>query len=258
MRADDLFDLSGRVALVTGASSGLGARFATVLAANGASVVCAARRLDRLGDVVAEIEGAGGKACAVSMDVTDLDSVSAGLDAAEAAFGAPAVVCNNAGVTWSGRSTDMDDANWRRVVDINLDGVFRVAREAACRMMAAGQGGSIINTASILGLSVSRGLAAYSASKAGVVHLTQALAIEWGRQGIRVNALAPGYFQSEMTGSYLTSETARAMFERTPMKRPGAPHELDGALLLLASDAGSYINGAILPVDGGHRLEIPS
>lgn len=258
MHAGTVFDLTGKVALVTGASSGLGNRFSRVLASNGAKVYCAARRLDALETLVDGISAEGGDAHALQMDVTDLASVEAGLSVVADHGDVATIVCNNAGVAWNGRASDMNDDDWRKVIDVNLDSVFRVARETANRMIEAGTSGTIINTASILGLSVSRGVAAYCASKAGVVNLTRALAVEWGRVGIRVNALAPGYFQSEMTGGYLASETAAKMFERTPMKRPGAPHELDGALLLLASDAGSYINGITLPVDGGHSLEIPS
>lgn len=258
MKAETLFDLSGRVALVTGASSGLGHRFTRVLANNGATVIAAARRLDRLEALAETIAKDGGTAHPVAMDVGDPASVAAALEYCEAVAGTPTIVANNAGVADQGWAMEMSDDAWRRVIDINLDSVFRVARDVAGRMRDAGLAGSIVNTASILGLRVSKGLAAYAVSKAAVVQLTAALAAEWGRFGIRVNALAPGYFESEMTRAHLASSAGQAMTNAIPMGRHGREGELDGALLLLASDAGSYINGSTLPVDGGHSLEIMS
>ena len=250
------FDVSGKVALVTGASSGLGHRFARVLAENGATVIAGARRVDRLENLVETIRNAGGTAHAVGLDVTDVQAVTAALDFCETVAGVPTIVVNNAGVAGGGWAIDNSDDDWRKVMDVNLDAVFRVARDSARRMRDAGKSGAIVNIASILGLRVSRGLAAYAVSKAGVVQMTAALAVEWGRYGIRVNAIAPGYFESEMTGDHLSSESGQAMTRAIALRRHGREGELDGALLLLASEAGSYITGVTIPVDGGHSLEI--
>ncbi len=256
MNAEPSFDLTGRVALVTGASSGLGHRFARVLANNGATVIAGARRADRLEKLTEEIADTGGAAHGVALDVTDPGSVKAALDAAEEIAGTPTILVNNAGTADMTFALEMSDEDWRRVLDVNLDGVFRVARDGAKRMADAGLSGSIVNIASILGLRVSRRLVSYCVSKAGVVQLTAALASEWGRHGIRVNAIAPGYFATEMTDGYLSSPAGQEMASAIPLGRHGAEGELDGALLLLTSDAGSYITGVTLPVDGGHSLEV--
>ena len=243
------FRLDGEVALVTGASSGLGARFAEVLAAAGAKVVLAARREAELSAVAARIGAA-----ATVMDVRDLASVRAGFDFAERAFGRVTVLVNNAGVGHAHPLDQLDDAAWQTTMAVNLDGAFRVAREAGLRMKAAGNGGSIINVASILGLAVGRGLTAYAVSKAAVVQMTKAMALELAPDRIRVNALAPGYFQSEMTAEFLNSEQGRKYVARFPFGRAGAAGELDGPLLLLASKASSYMTGTVLAVDGGALL----
>lgn len=250
----DPFDVSGKVALVTGASSGRGAHFAKVLARHGAKLVVAARRADRLEALVAEIKSGGGEAVAASLDVTSAESVTACFDAAEAAFGPVTIVANNAGVADAKRATDIDEESWDFVLDTNLKGVWLVAREAGRRMLAAGAGGSIINTASILGLRVARGQASYATSKAAVVHLTKSLAIEWVRKGIRVNALCPGYFETEINSAWLNSEQGKAEMAATPAGRPGVYDELSAPFMLLASDAGGFMNGVALPVDGGHSI----
>ncbi|MEL6299154.1 MAG: SDR family NAD(P)-dependent oxidoreductase [Pseudomonadota bacterium] len=251
--AGQLFDLTGRVALVTGASSGLGRHFAKVLAANGARVAIAARRRDRLDALSGEIEASGGTALPVALDVTDAGSVASAFDVATDALGPVGIVVNNAGVPSEGKLADTDDAAWRAVLDVNLDGVFRVAREAASRMADTG-GGSIINIASILGLGVTRGLGPYAVSKAAVIQLTKALAVETARDHVRVNTLAPGYFATEINTRFLTSPPGEKMRARVPMQRFGREGELDGALLLLASDAGAYMTGSTLTIDGGHTL----
>jgi NAD(P)-dependent dehydrogenase (short-subunit alcohol dehydrogenase family) len=252
MEAAGLFSLAGKTALVTGASSGLGARFARVLAAWGAEVTLAARRTDRLRALAGEIEAAGGRARAVAMDVTDAASVEAAFEAA----GALDILVNNAGVGEGTLLINTPDADWRAVMDVNLDGAFRVAREAARGMRETG-GGSIVNIASVLSFEVQKGSGAYAAAKAGVLQMTRTMAIELARHRIRVNAIAPGYFESEMTAAYFASPAGQEMIRHLPPGRPGDPSELDGALLLLASDAGAYMTGAAVTVDGGHSLLMP-
>ncbi len=247
-------DLEGRHALVTGASSGLGRHMAATLAAAGARVSVAARRRDRLDSLVSEIAGAGGEAQAVEMDVSAADFVSAGFSRAAEAFGPVSVCVNNAGVTHMGRAETLDLADWDRVMDVNLRGVFAVAQAAAGQMIAAGQGGSIVNIASILGERVAGGVVAYATAKAGVAQMTKALALEWARHRIRVNALAPGYMATELNDDFFASDAGAALIKRIPQRRLGEVAELDGPLLLLASEAGSYMTGAVLPVDGGHLV----
>ena len=247
-----IFDLRGKVALVTGASSGLGDNFARKLAAAGATVVAGARRLDRLQALAAEIERDGGKAHAVALDVTDRASVQAAVSEAVRLGGSLDVVVNNAGVGESKQSLELTAEDWRRVLDTNLDGVWHVAQAAAQAMVAGGKGGNIVNIASVLGLRVAPQLLAYATAKAGVVQMTKALALEWARHRIRVNAIAPGYIETDMNRDVLRSEQGQALVKRIPQRRIGAPSDLDGALLLLASDASSYMTGSIVVVDGGH------
>ena len=246
------FDVSGKVALVTGASSGLGDNFARKLAASGAFVVAGARRAERLSALVADIRTAGGKAIAVPMDVNDRDSVAAALERARSQAGVPDIVVNNAGIAQSKASIELTEEDWRQVLDTNLDGAWRVAQESAKAMMAARKGGSIVNIASVLGLRVANALLAYAVAKAGLVQMTKALALEWARHGIRVNAIAPGYIETDMNRDFFRTEAGQAVVKRVPQRRVGAPSDLDGALLLLASDASSYMTGSIVVVDGGH------
>jgi 3-oxoacyl-[acyl-carrier protein] reductase len=256
MTAAELFDLTGRVALVTGASSGLGVRFAEVLAGAGAAVALVARRTDRLAAVKSRIEAAGGRALAISADVLDRQAIARAFDEAERTFGTVTILVNNAGVAHAHRAVDLPEDEWRRVLGTNLDAVFYCAQDAARRMLAAGKSGAIVNIASVLGLSVSKGTAAYSVAKAGVVQLTKALALELAFKGVRVNAIAPGWIVTDLNRDYLLSEQGAAIKREIPVGRFGEERDLDGALLLLVSDAGRFIAGTTLVVDGGQLVGI--
>src|SRR4029077_15552452 len=239
MKAAEMFSLKGRVALVTGASSGLGIQFAKALADNGAWVALVARRTDRLAALKAEIEGRGGKAVAIEADVTDTAAMARAFDAAEKAFGTVTILINNAGIAQSPRrAIDVSAEEWRKVLGVNLDAVFANAQEAARRMLAAKQQGSIVNIASVLGFGVAKGVAAYATAKAGVIQITKALALELAFKGVRVNAIAPGWFVTELNRDYLASERGAAIKREIPIGRFGEERDLDGPLLLLASDAG--------------------
>jgi 3-oxoacyl-[acyl-carrier protein] reductase len=256
MKAQRLFDLGGRVALVTGASSGLGVRFAEVLAANGAAVGLVARRKERLADVQARIEAAGGRAVAVAADILDRAAIGRAYDAVERAFGTVTILVNNAGVAHANRAVEMPEAEWRRVLATDLDAVFFCAQEGARRMLAAGTGGAIVNIASVLGFGVAKGVVAYATAKAAVVQMTKALGLELAFKGIRVNAIAPGWFKTELNRDYLTSEAGAKITRDIPVGRFGEDGDLDGALLLLASDAGRYIAGTTIVVDGGQMVAL--
>ena len=256
-KAADMFNLTGRVALVTGASSGLGQQFARALADNGAGVALVARRTDRLLDLQQEIEAKGGKALAIEADVTDRAAMVAAFDAAEKAFGTVTILVNNAGVAQqSVRATEVTPEEWRRVLGVDLDAVFYWAQEAARRMIAAKKPGAIVNIASVLGFGVSRGTAAYAVAKAAVVQTTKALSVELAFKGVRVNAIAPGWFVTEINDTYLESEAGQTLKRDIPMGRFGNAGDLDGALLLLVSDAGAYMAGATIIVDGGQVVKI--
>lgn len=245
-----LFDLSGKVALVTGASSGLGVHFAHCLGAAGASIVLAARRADRLAALQAELEDKGVKAAAVDLDVQSGDSVAAALDAA----GPLDIVVNNAGISIVKPALQMPEEDWDAVVDTNLRGAWLVAQGAAKRWVADKRPGVIVNIASILGLRTIGQVAPYNASKAGLIHLTRALAMEWARHDIRVNAICPGYIETEMNAAFWKTPGGQRLIERIPQRRIGQPEHLDGALLLLASGAGSFMTGSVITVDGGHTV----
>ena len=256
MAAAQIFDLAGKVALVTGASSGLGVRFAEVLADNGASVVLVARRAERLAAVKARIEAAGGRAVAIGADVLDRQAMTRAFDQAEAAFGTVTILVNNAGVAHSTRAVELTEEEWRHIVGTNLDAVFFWAQEAARRMLAAGTGGAIVNIASVLGLSVAKGVVAYATAKAGVIQLTKALALELAFKGIRVNAIAPGWIVTELNRDYLASEQGAAIKREIPIGRFGEERDLDGPLLLLVSDAGRFVTGATIVADGGQMVAL--
>ncbi|MDI1285137.1 MAG: glucose 1-dehydrogenase [Reyranella sp.] len=244
------FDLSGKVALVTGASSGLGAHFARCLTGAGAAVVLAARRADRLASLQAELSQQGATVSAVDLDVQSGTSIAAALDAA----GPLDIVVNNAGISIVKPALQMPEEDWDAVVNTNLRGAWLVAQGAAKRWVADKRPGAIVNIASILGLRTIGQVAPYNASKAGLIHLTRALAMEWARHDIRVNAICPGYIETEMNGPFWKTPGGQRLIERIPQRRIGQPEHLDGALLLLASEAGSFMTGSVVTVDGGHTV----
>lgn len=249
-----MFEIRDQHILVTGGSSGVGRHFAQFLANNGANVSLAARRADVLASVVAGINASGGKAQGVVLDVTLADKIDGAMKEAEAAFGPIQAVVNNAGVTATRPALEQDERNWDSVVDTNLKGVWLVAQAAARRMIENNVKGSIVNIASILGLRVAGAVAPYAISKAGVIQMTKALALEWARYGIRVNALAPGYFVTELNDDFFQSEAGQALIKRVPQRRLGQFSELNGPLLLLISNAGSFMTGSVVTVDGGHMV----
>ncbi|CRL51625.1 SDR family NAD(P)-dependent oxidoreductase [Pseudomonas sp. URMO17WK12:I11] len=249
------FSLSGKTILVTGASSGIGAHLARVASQAGARVVIGARRVERLEQLAQDIRWLGGEALVVALDVTDRASVEAAFDAAEVRFGVVDVVLNNAGIGNAMGALNISEEQWRSMLSTNLDGVWRVAQCAAQRLVNAGRGGSIVNVASILGLRVGTGYSHYCAAKAGVVHLSKSLALEFARHRIRVNAIAPGYFKTEMNDAYFDGDRGQTYIRNAvPMRRLGELEELEGPFLLLASEAGSFMTGEVLAVDGGHLV----
>ena len=246
------FDLNGRTAVVTGASSGLGRHFARTLASHGATVAIAARRIERLESLASEIRDAGGAAHPIRMDVTDARSVAAGLDAAQDALGVPDIVVNNSGIARPALTLDVTEDDWAGVIGTNLEGAWRVAQGTARRMVDAGRPGVIINVLSVLAFGVGSGLGSYAASKAGLLQVTRTMALELARHRVRVNAIAPGYVLTEMNQAFFATDAGQAMIKHIPQRRIGDPSDLDGALLLLASDASSYMTGSTIVVDGGH------
>ncbi|AUH35354.1 SDR family NAD(P)-dependent oxidoreductase [Paracoccus tegillarcae] len=241
--------IRGRRVLVTGASSGLGAHFAQVLAAQGAHVVAAARRIDRVQKLCDGLSAEGYQATPLALDVSSAQTVGDALQ--DHVFD---LVVNNAGVSHSCAALDLDADTLDQVIDTNVKGVFHVARATAAAMKADGRPGSIVNIASILGSRVSGHVAAYAASKGAVLQLTRALALEWARHGIRVNALSPGYIETELNRDFFATDPGQALIRRVPQRRLGQPQDLDGALLLLLSDQGRFITGADIAVDGGHLV----
>ena len=248
------FALDGRVAVITGASSGIGAHLATTLARAGCAVALAARRRERLESLAAALVGNGADALPVAMDVNDRQSVASAFAQITERFGRVDVLLNNAGVAAPQTFLEMTEEAWRRVLDTDLSAVWRVGQVAAQQMVAQQTGGAIINVASALGLAVQRTQANYSAAKAGVIHLTKTMALELGPRGVRVNAIAPGYFATEINREFLASERGQAYIAGLPPARAGELPELDGAVLLLAGGGGSYINGSVLSIDGGTIL----
>lgn len=248
--------LEGKHAIVTGASSGLGRHFALTLARAGAKVAVAARRTDRLMDLVAEIAEFDGHALPIALDVTDPKSVSAAIETAETELGPLHILINNAGVTQAKMALEISEEDWDSVVGTNLRGAWRVAQETARHMQRLGHGGSIINIASILSFGVTRQLSTYAISKAAVVQMTKSLAVELTRDNIRVNAIAPGYIETDFNRDFFASDRGKEMVSRIPQKRLGQMTDLDGALLLLAGDGSAYMTGSVITIDGGHTLPL--
>ncbi|MFT0878072.1 SDR family NAD(P)-dependent oxidoreductase [Rhodopseudomonas sp. G2_2311] len=251
---DQLFDVSNEVILVTGASQGLGRQFARVLAARGAAIVLAARQIDKLQSLEQEIKNGGGRAVAVRMDVTDLGGMAAALDQAEAALGPITVLINNAGVATEKLAVDTSEADWDKVIGANLKGAYFLATEVARRMIARQQGGNIVNIASVLGQSVLKFVSPYAISKAGIIQATKAMALELASSRIRVNALAPGYIDTDINRELWSTPAGEKLLKSIPQRRVGHESDLDGAILLLASNASRYMTGSVVTVDGGFLL----
>lgn len=247
-------DLRGKVALVTGGSGGIGAHLASVLADAGARVAVGARRQQQLAEVVDAIANVGGTALALQMDVTDQKSIGDAFVRVEAEFGIVNVLVNNAGIAISQLALEIDAADWDRVIATDLRGPFLVAQAFARRLVACKSPGSIINVGSIMGLRVAGGVAPYATAKAGLLQLTHALALEWARYQIRVNAIAPGYVETDMTKAFFATPAGEAMLKRIPQRRLGRFEDLDAVVSLLASDASAYMTGAVIPIDGGHLV----
>ncbi|MCB8882046.1 SDR family oxidoreductase [Acidisoma cellulosilytica] len=252
--SSDIFHLAGQSALVTGASGGLGRHFAEVLARAGANVVLTGRRLEVLEQAVTELRGQGYHATATVMDVTNAQSVEEALSQAVAAVGPISILINNSGIAVSAGALDLEEEDWDRVLDTNLKGAWLVSRSFARAAKAAGTEGTIVNVASILGFRVAGHVSAYAVSKAGLVQLTQAMALELARFHIRVNALAPGYIATDLNRAFFESDAGRAMIARIPQRRLGNLEDLDGPLLLLASAASRFMTGSTITVDGGHLV----
>ncbi|MEJ6003019.1 SDR family oxidoreductase [Paucibacter soli] len=252
-------DLAGRVALVTGASSGLGAQFAKTLAQAGAGVVLAGRRVERLKTLRAEIEAGGGDAHVVALDVTDLDSIKSAVAHAETEMGTIDILVNNSGVSTTQKLTDVSPNDYDFVMDTNVRGAFFVAQEVGKRMLARARGaapgtftgGRIVNIASMAGLRVLSQIGVYSMSKAAVIHMTRAMALEWGKYGINVNAICPGYIDTEINHHHWGSEQGKKLVELLPRKRVGHPRDLDTTLMMLCANESHFINGAVIQADDG-------
>jgi NAD(P)-dependent dehydrogenase (short-subunit alcohol dehydrogenase family) len=249
-----LFDVGKETILITGASQGLGRQFARVLAGNGAAVVLAARQVAKLKSLEDEIRAKGGRAAAVQMDVTDTASITKAVDTAEAALGPVTVLVNNAGIAVERLAVEQTEADWDAVIGANLKGAYFTATEVARRMIARKQEGNIVNIASVLGFGVMKFVSPYTISKAGIVQATKAMALELAGNNIRVNALAPGYIDTEMNHEFWATPGGERLIKRIPQRRVGAESDLDGAILLLASQASRYMTGSVITVDGGFLL----
>jgi 3-oxoacyl-[acyl-carrier protein] reductase len=250
----DLFDVSKEIVLITGASQGLGRQFARVLSAHGAAVALAARQTAKLKSLEDEIKAKGGRAAAVAMDVTDTASIAGAIDAAEAALGPVTVLINNAGIAVEKPAIEQTEQDWDAVIGANLKGAYFTATEIARRMIARKQDGNIVNIASVLGFGVMKFLSPYTISKAGIVQATKVMALELAGSRIRVNALAPGYIDTEMNHDFWATPAGEKLTKRIPQRRVGSESDLDGAILLLASNASRYMTGSVVTVDGGFLL----
>jgi NAD(P)-dependent dehydrogenase (short-subunit alcohol dehydrogenase family) len=244
--------LKGKVALITGAAGALGAHFSRSLGLAGAALVLAGRRYEPLEQLSQALRSEEIESLPVQMDVTDSGSVRGAFEQGQSAYGVIDVIVCNAGVAVNKKSLDLDDDEWSRVVDINLKGSWLVCSEAGRRLVSARKPGTIINITSVLGHRVAGAVLPYTASKAAIEQMTRALALEWARHGIRVNALAPGYIETDLNREFFQTRAGEALVQRIPQRRLGRPEDLDGALLLLASDASSYMTGSSIVVDGGH------
>lgn len=249
---NSLFGLTGKVALITGGGTGIGRESAIALARSGAKVVVVGRRIDKLDESVAAIKAAGGQAMATAMDVSDPVSIHSGLDTIQAELGVVDILINNAGVESEHTLAQTDEAEWDRVLGVNLVGPWRLAKELLETWRKLSRGGNIINIGSITGLAPQKGLAPYAISKAAILHMTKIMALEWARYSVRINAIAPGYYRTDMSADFLDSPSGQKLIKNIPMRRPGELSELVGAMVYLASDASSYMSGATLVIDGGH------
>ena len=256
MKEQELFNLTGQCAIVTGASRGLGRHFALTLARVGGRVVLAARGIDQLRKLVKEIESPDGHAVAVKVDVTDRKSVRACIETAEKKFGQINILINNAGIAVAKPLLEHSEDDWDSVLNTNLKGAWLMAQEVARHMVHVGQGGSIINIASVLGFRGTKQLPGYCAAKAGMINLTRAMAVELASDRIRVNAIAPGYIETDMNREFFATKAGKRMIKRIPQRRLGQASDLDGALLLLASDASRYMTGSVITIDGGHSVAL--
>jgi NAD(P)-dependent dehydrogenase (short-subunit alcohol dehydrogenase family) len=254
VKSDDLFSLHGVIAFVTGASGGLGEHFALTLAAAGAKVALAARTLAPLDRLARKINDRGGRAVAIQVDVTDAATVAQGFTLAEQALGTITLLVNSAGTAATGPIVDLDEATWQRILDTNLKGAWLCSGSFARRLIELKKPGVIINTASILGIRVAGQVGAYAASKAALLQMTRSLALELARYQIRVNALAPGYIATELNRQFLATQPGQNLIKRIPQRRLGELKDLEGPLLLLASEASRFMTGAVIPVDGGHLV----
>ena len=246
-----IFDLTGKVALITGASSGLGRHFSKTLSKAGATVILSARRVGNLMELQNELKG---NSHVYSLDVTSNESVENLFQEIKNECGSADILINNAGVNDTRKFKDLDEESWNFVLETNLNGAFRVAKSFTDLLLEQNKPGSVINIASILGLRVGLNLTSYAAAKAGLVQLTKSMALELARSGIRVNAIAPGYILTEINDDFFKTEEGQNYIKSIPMNRLGLESELDGLLLLLASDASSFMTGSIIPVDGGHLI----
>ena len=252
----EVFDLTGQRAIVTGASRGLGRHFALTLARAGAGVVLSARGIDRLETAVAEIEGFGGCAVAVQVDVADAKSVRACIETAENALGPIDILVNNAGIAVTKPMLEHTEEDWDSVLDTNLKGIWLMAQEVARRIVRREQSGSIINIASVLGERGIAQLPGYCASKGGIINLTRAMAVELAPYGIRVNTIAPGYIETDMNREFFATQAGQRLIKRIPQRRVGQAEDLEGVLLLLASDASRYMTGSVITIDGGQSAAL--